>query len=377
MRFAGKEKKRMRVTFPHLGNVYIAIEALLQGLGHEPVTPPLSTKRTIEWGSRYSPEDICLPFKTILGNMLEGIELGADSVYMLGGWGPCRLGYYAEIQRIILLDLGKQVEFVTLEVPRGNWGLARERLRSIFGSARIRHLFRGCQLAWAKLSVLEEVENLSLQARPREKERGSVSRFLEGQLQKIRLAQSVKTLRELKEETEAGLQDLMDRVSSHAVLRVGIVGEIYTVVEPFVNLRLEERLGSLGVEAVRTISLKEWIEDHVFKNALGLYNQNSLLRSAAGYLHSFVGGHGLESVARSAELSGCLDGIIHIYPLACMPEIMAHGILPQVSADKQIPILSLVVDEHAGETGFQTRLEAFVDLLQRRIYQCQDGRKYI
>ena len=192
MRFAGKEKKRMRVTFPHLGNAYIAIEALLQGLGHEPVTPPLSTKRTIEWGSRYSPEDICLPFKTILGNMLEGIELGADSVYMLGGWGPCRLGYYAEIQRIILLDLGKQVEFVTLEVPRGNWGLARERLRSIFGSARIRHLFRGCQLAWAKLSVLEEVENLSLQARPREKERGSVSRFLEGQLQKIRLAQSVK-----------------------------------------------------------------------------------------------------------------------------------------------------------------------------------------
>ena len=117
MRFAGKEKKRMRVTFPHLGNAYIAIEALLQGLGHEPVTPPLSTKRTIEWGSRYSPEDICLPFKTILGNMLEGIELGADSVYMLGGWGPCRLGYYAEIQRIILLDLGKQVEFVTLEVP--------------------------------------------------------------------------------------------------------------------------------------------------------------------------------------------------------------------------------------------------------------------
>ena len=146
--------------------------------------------------------------------------------------------------------------------------------------------------------------------------------------------------------------------------------------EPFVNLRLEERLGSLGVEAVRTISLKEWIEDHVFKNALGLYNQNSLLRSAAGYLQfrrgPRTGKRGPQR--RAVRLPGRHHP--HLSP-ACMPEIMAHGILPQVSADKQIPILSLVVDEHAGETGFQTRLEAFVDLLQRRIYQCQDGRKYI
>jgi predicted nucleotide-binding protein (sugar kinase/HSP70/actin superfamily) len=130
-------------------------------------------------------------------------------------------------------------------------------------------------------------------------------------------------------------------------------------------------LGYLGVEVVRTISLPGWIEEHIFKNALGLYTRRALLDSAAEYLRGFIGGHGLESIARSVDLAqGQIDGIIHIFPLSCMPEVIAQGILPQISQDKKIPILSLVVDEHAGETGFQTRLEAFADLLQRRVRIC-------
>jgi predicted nucleotide-binding protein (sugar kinase/HSP70/actin superfamily) len=368
----------MKVTFPHLGHTYIPIEALLQGLGHEPITPPLTTKRTLEWGSRLSPEETCLPFKTILGNMLEGIELGADTVYMIGGWGPCRLGYYAEIQRIILADLGKQVEFITLEVPRGGPSQAWQRLRKIVGSTDVKSLVQGAVLSWTKLKIIDELENLSLWVRPRERERGSTSRLLEGQLQRIREAQSIRAMAKVRDRAELALQDLIDPKLTSDILRVGLVGEIYVAAEPFVNLRLEERLGYLGVEVVRTIHLPQWVEDHIFKNALGLYKQASLKRSAAGYLEGFVGGHGLESVARSVDLARQeLDGIIHILPLACMPEVIAQGILPKVSADKGIPIMSLVVDEHGGEIGFQTRLEAFVDLLQRRASLCAAANRSI
>ena len=357
----------MKVTFPHLGNAYISIEALLQGLGHEPITPPFTTKRTLEWGSRISPAETCLPFKTILGNMLEGIELGADSVYMIGGWGPCRLGYYAEIQRILLADQAKEVEFITLEVPRDDYSLAWRRLRRIVGPTGVKELTRGALLSWAKLKAVDEVENLSLCVRPRERKRGSTSALLQRQLQRFRQAQSMAAIWRIKEEARTALQDLIDP-NATGILRVGLVGEIYVAAEPFVNLRLEERLGYLGVEVLRTIHLHQWVEDHIFKKALGLYKQRSLKRSAAGYLRGFVGGHGLESVARSVDLaSKDLAGIIHIFPLSCMPEVIAQGILPQVSEDKKMPIMSLVVDEHGGEIGFQTRLEAFVDLLQRRV----------
>ncbi|HBG02390.1 MAG TPA: CoA protein activase, partial [Firmicutes bacterium] len=270
--------------------------------------------------------------------------------------------------RILLADLGKEVEFITLEVPRGDFSLAWRRLRRIVGPTGVKKLTRGALLSWAKLKAIDEVENLSLRMRPREQKHGSTSTLLQQQLQGFRRAQSMAAIRRIKEETETALQDLTDPHQTSNILRVGLVGEIYVAAEPFVNLRLEERLGYLGVEVVRTIHLPQWVEDHIFKNALGLYKQRSLKRSAAGYLRGFVGGHGLESVARSVDLaSKDLAGIIHIFPLSCMPEVIAQGILPQVSQDKKIPIMSLVVDEHGGEIGFQTRLEAFVDLLQRRV----------
>ena len=63
----------MKVTFPHLGHAYIAIEALLQAWVMSR-SLPFNNQTHFEWGSRLSPEETCLPFKTILGNMLEGIS---------------------------------------------------------------------------------------------------------------------------------------------------------------------------------------------------------------------------------------------------------------------------------------------------------------
>lgn len=355
----------MKVTFPHLGNTHIAIACLLQALGHEPVVPPPTTKRTLQLGSVYSPEEVCLPFKIVLGNMLEGIERGADCVLMIGGWGPCRLGYYAEIQRLLLENMGHQVEFITLEVPRHNYAKYYQRYGRLLSPAKLSTL-KLVPLAWSKLQVVEELEVLALQARPREWKHGAASRLLHRKLQRVEQAQTFAELNRIRRAAPEEFRALVDP-NKPAPLRVGLVGEIYTVAEPFASLRLEERLGYLGVEVVRTISLRQWVVDHVFKQALGLYSLGELKRWAAGYLRGFIGGHGLESVAHSVQLSReNLNGIVHILPLSCMPEVVAQGILPQVSSNHGMPILSLVVDEHTGETGFQTRLEAFVDMLRRR-----------
>ena len=49
-----------------------------------------------------------------------------------------------------------------------------------------------------------------------------------------------------------------------------------------------------------------------------------------------------------------------------MPEIIAQSILYKVSKDKQIPVMTVMLDEHSAETGFRTRVEAFVDLLNQK-----------
>lgn len=361
----------MRVTFPHLGNAYIAVESLLRGLGHEPVTPPPTNHRTLERGSFHSPAELCLPFKIALGNMLDGLDQGADCVLMIGGWGPCRLGYYAEIQRLLLEAVGRDVEFITLEVPRGIYSRYWNHFRRLTSGARLGHVLRGARLAWAKLNAVEALENLALQTRPRETQHAMTTQFLKRQLDLVRRAASLKEVEDVLHSARQGFLQLRESGSGQGwPLRLGVVGEIYTVVEPLANLNLEERLGNLGVEVVRTISLAGWVTDHIFKKALGCDITAPLRRLAAGYLRGFVGGHGLETIARSAALAKeRVDGIVHILPLSCMPEVVAKGILPAVSRDHQIPVLSLVVDEHTAECGFQTRLEAFVDLVQRRVGQ--------
>ncbi len=64
----------MRVTFPHIGNAYIAIRAMLESLGTDVVVPPQCTRRTLSLATKYSPEGNSLPFKLNLGNMIEGME---------------------------------------------------------------------------------------------------------------------------------------------------------------------------------------------------------------------------------------------------------------------------------------------------------------
>lgn len=56
-------------------------------------------------------------------------------------------------------------------------------------------------------------------------------------------------------------------------------------------------------------------------------------------------------------------------PFTCIPEIVARSILPRVSRDLGIPVMSLILDEQTGLAGVLTRLEAFVDLLARRRMQ--------
>ena len=42
-------------------------------------------------------------------------------------------------------------------------------------------------------------------------------------------------------------------------MKVGVVGEIYVVLDPFANLEVEKKMGDMGVEIDRSIWVTEWI----------------------------------------------------------------------------------------------------------------------
>jgi predicted nucleotide-binding protein (sugar kinase/HSP70/actin superfamily) len=40
--------------------------------------------------------------------------------------------------------------------------------------------------------------------------------------------------------------------------------------------------------------------------------------------------------------------------------------LTKVSKEEDIPVMTLVFDEQTGKAGYQTRIEAFIDLVKRK-----------
>jgi predicted nucleotide-binding protein (sugar kinase/HSP70/actin superfamily) len=62
-----------------------------------------------------------------------------------------------------------------------------------------------------------------------------------------------------------------------------------------------------------------------------------------------------------------IDGIIHITAFACGPDSIVDRLLEiEARRRRRIPYLSIAVDEHTGEAGIRTRVEAFLDMLRFR-----------
>ena len=74
------------------------------------VYPPKITSKTKELGAKNSPDFVCTPFKYTLGTMIEALDKGADTIIQFGG--GCRYGYYHELQREILENLGYKFKLI-------------------------------------------------------------------------------------------------------------------------------------------------------------------------------------------------------------------------------------------------------------------------
>ncbi|MFZ5641798.1 MAG: CoA protein activase [Bacillota bacterium] len=357
----------MKVTFPHMGNMYICLKALLEYLDVDVVVPPSTSKRTLTMGVQHSPEFACLPLKVNLGNFMEAHELGADTVLMAGGIGPCRFGYYAQVQREILRDLGYNYDMVVLEPPQKHISELLVKIKHVTGNRSWVDIVRAIKFAWHKARAVDAVEMEAQKLRAREMTPGSVDIVYKKGLADIDAAKNKKELDDTVLKTMCSYKRVpVDH--GKKVLKIGIVGEIYVLLEPFVNLDVERHLGRLGVEITRSIYLSEWINDHLFMGLIkGVKGSKAAKETAPPYINHFIGGHGQESIGNTIlyARSG-YDGVIQVAPFTCMPEIVAESVLPRVSREHDIPTFTLIVDEHSGDAGVLTRLEAFVDLLARK-----------
>lgn len=360
----------MKVTFPHLGSMHIFCKAIAETAGIPYVVPPETSRKTLTLGVQNSNECICLPFKVILGNFIEALRMGADTIVMVGSGPPCRLGLYDLVQKVILEDLGLHFRWLTIP-PRLTWQALwknyeeTKELKKELTWKNILLFPHGLRMGWKKMMACEALEKLAMKIRPREARRGETQRRLKKALSDVDEARTLRALGEALERGKAMIQQTEQDPSRHP-FKVAIVGELYTVMDPHINRGVEQKLGELGAEVTRT----SWFSTHILRTLKRNREDPSserirFLEASKAYLGYEVGAECNvsigEAIVRSQE---GYDGIVHLMPFACMPETTASGILTQVGKDLNLPILTLVLDEQEVEGRIQTLLEAFVEMLQ-------------
>lgn len=350
----------MKVSFPHMANYWIVLKALLESMGIEVVVPPRMSERTRELGCKYSPEFACIPFKMNLGSMIEALEMGADVLIQPGSKGACRYGFYSTVQEMILKDLGYKFEMIGMGSSGFNFIHVYRMFKKLNRKITFFRFVRSLKYAWRKLYAIDLIEDKIRRFIPYSEGYTYMKKIHRDFLVKIDNASSFKEIDKVREEFNKKLGTIRKLTDSDKV-KIGIVGELYVVIDPDTNLNIEDQLSKMEVEIIRSMSLTHLIRKYFNREKI---NYGEI---AKPYLEYDVSAHGQMSVAETISFSkNKIDGVIHLKPHGCMPEVVAMSALYKVNKDYKIPMLFFSFDEHTSPTGIATRLEAFIELIKRR-----------
>jgi len=346
---------RKRVALPRYGEYNCVFRYLInKGLDAECVLPPPITRRTLELGAAASPETVCVPYKTLLGSMIEALEAGAEVLVMTSGL--CRLGYFGELQEQTLRDMGYEFDFINLQMVNGDLrAFVRELRRKVNPHLRYTGFAKAALYANRMVTCVDRINELYYQTCGFAKDRPACRKLYDTFLKAMYTAECRADIEKAYTTADEALRALPLDKPEHP-LRVGIVGEYYTIMDPPSNLHLEQKLADMGVEVWRWLNLSAvQLKQHAGKN-LGVR-----VRDLSRYS---MGPNSTENLwcARSWAEQG-FDGLIHVKSAACTPEIDTMPLIQQISEDRHIPVLFLTYDTQTSDVGLMTRLEAFYDMI--------------
>ena len=348
----------LRIGLPHMGpysNIVMkSINESLQKVGVNDVlieVAPPTTKKTVNLGSQHMDENFCLPGKIVLGNLLEMERQGITVALEWDNCGVCRQKAYGLVHQSIMRQLDKE----------------------------------------RKIEI--EMTIIPLQPRQLIKQLALAAPHVPPRKWRIVMREALRAI--WKHDWE-----LMKRQVNVPAdkPKIGICGEIYTVLEPAANVNLLERLERQGAYVHNGLFLSQflhlllkqklnksrliwllimarwgmgreiwqWCQGKMRRPDLDYKLYKRAHEAAEKYLPKHdVGGHGRESIVLTIyyALAG-FDGVVHILPFPCMPETTVSVLLEEISKDYGIPINHLVFDQQFGEQNLVTRAEAMVSLLR-------------
>lgn len=135
-------------------------------------------------------------------------------------------------------------------------------------------------------------------------------------------------------------------------MTVALVSHPYNIYDAFINHNIVNRLKAMGVKIVTAETAPEGaLEEGIVKLVGKQYwtFEDEVVGAAGYYLDTNV------------------DGLICVVCFGCGPDSLMMDVIQRAAKERgNKPLLMVTLDEHTGEAGLVTRIEAFVDMLYRR-----------
>lgn len=133
-------------------------------------------------------------------------------------------------------------------------------------------------------------------------------------------------------------------------INIALSGHPYNIYDNFTNMNIVEKLNKFGVGVITEEYLSDDLKEISLKK---LYKKP--------FWTFFRENYGFTTYEASEKK---VDGIIYLSSFACGIDSVAIELIKDEIGD--FPFLILKIDEQTGEAGLDTRIEAFIDMLERR-----------
>ncbi len=135
-------------------------------------------------------------------------------------------------------------------------------------------------------------------------------------------------------------------------LSVVIMAHGYNLFDERISMNIIKKLEKMDVKVYTSLNVpheKAISSIHSLGEVQYWANELELTGTAAYYL-----------------LNNKVDGVIALSAFGCGPDSLMVDEISYHCKERSMPLIHLTIDEHTGEAGFVTRLEAFVDMLMRK-----------
>lgn len=133
-------------------------------------------------------------------------------------------------------------------------------------------------------------------------------------------------------------------------LKIAVIGHVYNLYDSYFNMNIFNKLGNYGVDIVTA----DMVDSRIIRE------KSELLTKKVFW---YFGRKALGSILHFID-TGYIDGIIYLMSFGCgVDSFISDLAMRRLRSDSQIPFMILTLDEHSGEAGLNTRLEAFIDMI--------------